>query len=739
MKSICNNRIYRMIICIVLATILHCINVHAQTLIIYVFDIDNGQKPLQNASAYWIGSSKGMISDKDGMISLKKKENDSLLIVSLIGYKKDTVLITKDSDTIQVLLKQDIVLENIIVEDKSLSTITKAEIRTERISSAKLRESACCSLAESFERSPSVEVSYSDAATGSKYIQLLGLRGMYTQQLQEAVPGFRGLALPFAMDYVPGAFLESISISKGAASVLNGYEGIAGQINIEYIKPFNSPSLFVNAYINQMQRYEVNIASASEIAKGWDFLLMTHGRIFNHEIDGNQDGYIDMPLFKQGNIACKIEHSTANTEFQFFVKGLLDNYKGGMTGQHSHAVHNSDTLFMSETSTQRGEFFSKLGFMELDYSFAKSIAFQISGSVHSMLSTIGQKKYNGDEQSFIVKGIAVQDFEDHTLRYGISFLYDNYTEQFMNSDRLRTEYVPGIFAENTFSPNSSFSLVTGLRADYHNLYGMIVTPRIHAKYSIDEQLQLRVSAGSGMRVSNPITDNLSAFVSNRIVVIDSILNPEKAWNYGGSVTYTTSFFTMPITLDAEVYRTQFSNQVITDFDRSSRIIAVANDSMSYAQSAMLQIECTPWQYSSISLAWRYNDVWLTTNGKQQRKAMLSPHRVLSTFSQNLFDNAFQVDFTAVWNSSGRISSTKDNPEYLRFSDSYPDFSRFSIQCTWRSPTIDVYAGIENITNTLQSEVVIDGMNPQSEYFDASLVWGPLDNRTIYCGIRMQIP
>jgi hypothetical protein len=196
---------------------------------------------------------------------------------------------------------------------------------------------------------------------------------------------------------------------------------------------------------------------------------------------------------------------------------------------------------------------------------------------------------------------------------------------------------------------------------------------------------------------------------------------------------------MPITLDAEVYRTQFSNQVITDFDRSSRIIAVVNDSTSYAQSAMLQIECTPWQYSSVSLAWRYNDVWLTTNAKQQRKAMLSPHRVLSTFSQNLFDNAFQVDFTAVWNSSGRISSTKDNPDYLRFSDSYPDFSRFSIQCTWRSPTIDVYAGIENITNTLQSEVVIDGMNPQSEYFDASLVWGPLDNRTIYCGIRMQIP
>jgi len=309
----------------------------------------------------------------------------------------------------------------------------------------------------------------------------------------------------------------------------------------------------------------------------------------------------------------------------------------------------------------------------------------------------------------------------------------------MNTDRLRTEYVPGIFAENTFSSHSSFSLVTGLRADFHNLFGMIITPRIHVKYSIDEKLQLRASAGSGMRVSNPITDNLSAFVSNRIVVIDSVLSPEKAWNYGGSITYTTSLFTMPITFDAEVYRTQFSNQVITDFDRSSRIIAVVNDSMSYANSAMLQIECSPWQYSSITLAWRYNDVWLTTYAKQQRKAMLSPHRVLSTFSQNVFDSAFQIDFTAVWNSSGRISSTKDNPDYLRFSDSYPAFSRFSIQCTYKSSTFDVYAGVENITNTLQSEVVIDGMNPQSEYFDASLVWGPLDNRTMYCGIRMQIP
>ena len=104
------------------------------------------------------------------------------------------------------------------------------EIRTEVISAAGLCKMACCNLAESFENSASVTVGYSDAVTGARQIRLLGLSGIYTQMLDENRPVMRGLSAPFGLAYVPGQWLESIQIAKGASSVINGVESMTGQI-----------------------------------------------------------------------------------------------------------------------------------------------------------------------------------------------------------------------------------------------------------------------------------------------------------------------------------------------------------------------------------------------------------------------------------------------------------------------------------------------------------------------------
>ncbi|MGA1414090.1 MAG: carboxypeptidase-like regulatory domain-containing protein, partial [Candidatus Kapaibacteriota bacterium] len=185
--------------------------------------IDDARLP--GAVIMWKNSTMGVRADQQGrFLIVRNSKTQDQLIVSSVGFAKDTIAIENSTLPLIITLKPDARSQSVIVEASGLQSISKAEIKTEKISSRQLRESACCSLAESFERSPSVEVSYSDAATGAKVIQLLGLKGMYTQQLLEAVPGMKGLALPYGMDLIPGAFLESISISKGAASVMNGYE-----------------------------------------------------------------------------------------------------------------------------------------------------------------------------------------------------------------------------------------------------------------------------------------------------------------------------------------------------------------------------------------------------------------------------------------------------------------------------------------------------------------------------------
>lgn len=125
---------------------------------------------------------------------------------------------------------------------------------TDIIGQGQLVRAACCNLGESFTTNPSVDVSYSDAATGARQIKLLGLSGTYVQMLTENVPNLRGAAIPYSLGYVPGQWMQSIQVSKGAASVKNGYESTTGQINIEFLKPQNVDGFRGNGYIDSKLR-----------------------------------------------------------------------------------------------------------------------------------------------------------------------------------------------------------------------------------------------------------------------------------------------------------------------------------------------------------------------------------------------------------------------------------------------------------------------------------------------------
>ena len=115
-----------------------------------------------------------------------------------------------------------------------------------------LTKAACCNLSESFETSPAVDVSYTDAVTGIKQIQLLGLAGSYTQITTENTPEIRGLVGSYGLTFIPGPWIEGIQLTKGTGSVVNGYESIAGQINVEEKKPDKMDRLLLNAYLNDL-------------------------------------------------------------------------------------------------------------------------------------------------------------------------------------------------------------------------------------------------------------------------------------------------------------------------------------------------------------------------------------------------------------------------------------------------------------------------------------------------------
>lgn len=697
-----------------------------------------GIKPLTGATLQWLGTTTGTVSGKDGKFSLKRVAGAERLIVRYTGFRADTLTIAAGTETIDVELHSFLETEIITVEAEG-ATISTVAAKTERISAHDLGKSACCSLSESFEKNASAEVSYSDAATGTKQIQLLGLRGLYTQILTEAVPSIRGLAVPYGADYIPGPWMESISISKGAASVTSGYESITGQINVEFKKPQLSDPLFINGYLNNMERYELNALAAHQFGDYTSGMIMLHGRKFKSMVDQNGDEFLDMPGFRQLNGLMRWYYNDDELEVQLVARALNDRYDGGQMHFNPETDRGSLIHYGTGTRTSRYEAYTKIGLLDVAHEPDVALALIMGGTWHDQQSYFGAREYAGLQKTFYTKAIARVSYdEEHILMAGASWLADNYDEHFIDSAYRRTESVPGLFLEYTTNPFEGFTSVMGVRMDYHNLYGTIFTPRIHLKYALTDYTSLRASAGSGFRVANIIADNFSAFANSRRIIIEPDVRPEKAWNYGVSLTTTFDVWGMPATFDAEFFRTDFTEQVMVDFDRSPRELHIGNlHGTSYANSALAQISITPATGLDVTAAWRITDTRATTGNRLQLRPLMSVHRALTTVSYGI--DSWQFDATLIYNGGGRIPPTADNPDGFRLSDSFNGFFRANAQASKKFGDVELYLGVENITNYIQPSPIIDPESPFGQFFDASLVWGPLDTRTIYAGFRLTLP
>jgi len=51
---------------------------------------------------------------------------------------------------------------------------------------------------------------------------------------------------------------------------------------------------------------------------------------------------------------------------------------------------------------------------------------------------------------------------------------------------------------------------------------------------------------------------------------------------------------------------------------------------------------------------------------------------------------------------------------------------------------DIYMGVEDLNNFYQKQLIVDAANPFSQYFDASVVWGPTFGRMVYMGVRFKL-
>jgi outer membrane receptor for ferrienterochelin and colicin len=616
---------------------------------------------------------------------------------------------------------------------------TLQPIKTELITGAGLKKMACCNLAESFENNASISTGYSDAVSGARQIRLLGLSGNYTQMLDEARPTMRGLAAPFGLSYIPGQWLESIQIAKGSGSVVNGYESIAGQINLELRKPTTAEPLFVNVYLDHFLRAEANVASSLQLNDKWNTAVLAHSSIDLQKQDENSDGFMDEPMKQQFNLANRwIYMNDSGTQWRFGLQGLYELRDGGQMHFDKDAPRNTQTQYGTQIENTHVNAYSKIG-VPLSDDNAHNIALVADYTFHELRSFFGKKDYNGRQHSGFMNVLLQNFFNDkHHLTTGLSGRFDDYDEALhhksLRYDLSRREVVGGAFGEYTYNAGNRFVLVAGLRADYNSLHRWLITPRVNVKYDLTENVTWRASAGLGYRSANVITDNIGMLATGYEITIDDNLPVESAWTYGGSLMYYFKLFNDERSyLSVDYFRTAFSNQILVDQERKAGTVWVYNlQGKSYTNTYQIDFSTEPVPRFTVSATFRYNDnkVDLVGQGLVETPLRDRYKGVLNLqYGTRMYKWTF--DITAQINGRSRLPNL---PDFIA-GDYSPAYPLFFAQITRKFRGIDTYLGVENILNYKQQNPVLSADKPFDTAFNSSVIWGPLMGRRIYAGLR----
>lgn len=752
--------------------------------------LDDQGEALVGANVYWANTTHGTSTSADGHFALENDRSTRLLVASYMGFHNDTTEVS-GREPLTIVLVSDLVLGEITITERQMAVLRSRQsaFDTQSLGTGELFKAACCNLSEAFETNPSVDVAYADAATGAKQIRLLGLSGTYVQLLTENTPTVRGLAQQFGLAYIPGTWMQSVQVSKGASSVINGYEAVTGQINVEYLKPQNQSPVSINAMLNTELHPELNVEGGwkipikdnelginnKELATG----LMAHYEQGFLSMDDNQDGFADMPKSQNVNIANRWYYKQDKYIMQALVRGLYDHRRGGTIDNRQRAKSQEPlSAYLIDLQAYRMDGWIKNGII-FDPIHGTSLGIIAAASYHNQQNIYGTRLWDAAQTNAYLNVIfeknwqnlatpslregALQSGLEHKLSAGFSLNYDKYDETLRDTkvmDFGRQELTPGVFAEYALKAGDKLSFVAGMRADYSTRYGFFFTPRLNIRYTPWLWWAIRASAGMGYRSPNILADHAAMLPSHRQVNLSvSSWKPqqEQAVNAGVSSTFYIPIAGRELQLTADYYYTQFVNCVIADYDRSTQAVFFYNlhdiDGQSFAHNAQIEANMEILRGWTMTAAFRYTDVRESSYGSDgvthlRRKPLTNQFKGLITTSYQTPLKTWQFDVTVQFNGGGRMPdgfneyflSTLGSHQYEECNGDlyYKWYPQLMAQITKYFRTWSIYIGAENMTNFRQDSPVIGADTPFAKDFDASMAWAPTTGWKIYAGFRWKL-
>lgn len=717
---------------------------YGQTKVVSGEVTDQQGKPIPYANVFTLDKSVGNITDGEGRFSLEVDEAVKVLVVSVLGYRSDTVDV--HALNAPILLQKDEVLQEVEVKGDAVFLDEFKPQHTETLTERELLKAPCCNLSESFETNAAVDVNFSDAITGAKQIRLLGLDGKYVQIQRENIPLVRGLTSRYGLNYVPGTYLQSIDIGLGAGSVVNGYESMTGQINLEFKKPSSKERLYLNYYLNSIGRNELNVNTSQRLNERWSTAVLGHADITPMAVDRNGDGYMDVPKSRQLNLLNRWKYQGKRIEGQIGAQIMQENRVGGETGFGWQEAPLESSQFGYTNLARRAEVFGKTGILFPEKPH-KGIGIIYSGAYHEMDLQAGRKSYLGSQRTLYVNSIyqTILGNSFHKFRTGLSYTLDNFEEDYadglyvQDTNFQRTEHIPGVFGEYAYSRDENFIAVVGMRLDAHNIFGILASPRSHLKWKPAKKTSLRLSIGKGYRTPNALAENPRVFVSGAEIVQWNELRPEESWNYGLSARQEFTLQARNASITGTFFRTDFQNMLVVDMDQDITEVRFYNlDGIAFAHASQVEFQTEVTDRLSAKAAYKWYDVHTTINGELRELPFVSRHRFFLNASYATSFDKWTADATLQCIGPKRIPNTQIIASDVDYPTLSPSIVLLNAQISRGFRWGNIYLGGENLLNTRQEDPILNPSQPFSENFNANLAWGPIVGRMIFVGFRYKI-
>ena len=717
-------------------------------------------EPLNGASLRIKGTNLGTITNEKGYFSIEfSKKKNNQLIISYTGHKSKQIEIDpKDSDIGKIILELYESLEEIVISG-TLKPVSKlnSPVAVEVYSQSFFKANPSPSIFESLESINGIRPQLNCNVCNTGDIHINGQEGSYTMVLIDGLPIVSGLSTVYGLSGIPQSLIERVEIVKGPASTLYGSEAIGGVINLITKLPENSSKLSVDSFLSDWGELNTDIGYKYSLSKRTTGLLGINYFNFSNPIDNNNDGFTDLTIQDRISIFNKF---TYGDKLSFATRFVYEDRWGGQLNWEPK-YRGGDTVYGENIYTTRFEAFG-------NYTFNKNLSFQFSYNNHTHNSAYGTTIFNANQTIGFGQLIWNKSIKNNDLLFGLAYRYTYYDDdttatfnEILNSNQEDIYHMPGLFIQDEIKINESNTLLLGIRFDHNSLHGNIFTPRINYKLSnYDQTSILRLSFGTGYRVAQVFTEDHAALTGARDVVFLNDLEPEKSWNT--NLNYVKKIYLKEgaiIDFDISIFKTQFSNKIIPDYDTNPNKIIYDNlKGRSISQGVSLNINSLLENGIRFNLGATYIDSYIKEDGVKTVPYLTEKFQGVWKFEKKWNDKNLIFDLTGTTIGPLRLptlSRLDPRPDYSS------TFSIVNIQLTKiLKNRFEIYGGVKNIFDftppknsiarsfdPFDKQVVFDNSgnaiqnenNPYALTFDPSYVFASNQGFRFFFGLRYRVP